>query len=511
MLSSKIISAAVLGVDAELIEVEADTGSGTHGLFTVVGLPDATVSESRERVRSAIKNSGFRFPKIKVTINLAPADLKKHGPSYDLPIALSILIAIEVINYKNINNEMLFVGELALNGELRSVNGVLPIVIKAVQKGIKKIFLPFNNANEASMIDNIDIIPVRNLTELVLYLKNKKEIQKATKTNFSFSNQKTIFDMQHVKGQENVKRALEISAAGAHNINMIGPPGSGKTLLAKTIPSILPDLVLEEALEITKIYSVSGLLKNKSGLITSRPFRSPHHTSSSVALVGGGTWPKPGEISLAHRGILFLDEFAEFSRQSLENLRQPLEDGVIDISRVSSNLRFPAKFILVAAMNPCPCGFYGDKEKNCVCSQQQILNYKKKISGPIMDRIDIHIEVPRINFDNLSSFKVEENSEKIKERIHKARKIQKIRFQKSNLITNSEMSSEDIKNFCPICQESKQILKKAVESFHLSARTYFRILKLARTIADLDDSFNILTKHIKEALQYRFNDYSEDL
>ncbi|MBU1778583.1 MAG: YifB family Mg chelatase-like AAA ATPase [Patescibacteria group bacterium] len=502
-MSSKILSAAVIGLDAELVEVEADTGGGELGSFAIVGLPDAAVSESKERVRSAIKNSKLFFPKLKVTINLAPADLKKHGPSYDLPIAVSILLIAESFKPDCDFNKMLFAGELALSGEVRPINGVLPIAIKAKKQGIQTLYVPRENAKEAKLVKELNVIPVDNLRQLIDHLQGIKLIEPIAYSKFDFSNTEILSDMSHIKGQEHVKRAVEISAAGAHNLLMLGPPGAGKTLIARSIPSILPDLTLEEALEITKIYSVAGTLKTSAALITSRPFRAPHHTASGVALVGGGTWPRPGEISLAHRGVLFLDEFGEFPRQVMENLRQPLEDGIINVSRAAGSLTFPAKFVLIAAMNPCPCGYYGDKEKQCVCSSVQILNYRKKISGPIIDRIDMHIEVPRVKFDKLSSDHSSEDSKTIKQRIQKARQIQKQRFQKSPYITNSEMSSHAVKQFCPVDETSKQLLRNAVDQMHLSARAYFRILKLARTIADLAEEEKILTTHIAEALQYR--------
>jgi len=502
-MSSKILSAAVIGLEAEIVEVEADVGGGDMGLIAIVGLPDAAVQESRERVRSAVKNSGFDFPKRKVTVNLAPADLKKHGPSYDLAIAVSVLVATNKIITVQPLDKIIFLGELALNGDLRSVNGVLSIAVHAKHKGINTLFVPPANAQEAKLVKELAVIPVKNLKELVEHLEGQNNISETPESNFDFSNNKIIFDMAHIRGQEHVKRAMEIAAAGAHNMLMSGPPGSGKTLIARTMPSILPNLTLNEALEITKLYSVAGLLPSGDALITSRPFRSPHHTASGVALVGGGAWPRPGEISLAHRGVLFLDEFAEFPRQVLENLRQPLEDGFINVSRAAGNLTFPAKFMMVAAMNPCPCGFYGDTGKKCICSPSQIINYRKKISGPILDRIDLHIEVPRLDFEKLSSVAPGENSIAIKSRIEQAREIQRQRFKSANFITNSEMNSEAAKNFCQIDSSSQQILKNAVEQLHLSARAYFRILKLARTIADLEAVEQLSAKHVAEALQYR--------
>lgn len=502
-MSSKILSAAVVGLDAEIVEVEADTSFGQLGAFVIVGLPDMAVSESRERVRGAIKNSGFKFPSRKIIVNLAPADLKKQGPSYDLPIAVSILQATNRIFIKGDVEKMLFVGELALNGQLRPINGILPIALAARQKGITMLFVPSENAEEAKLVNNLEVFPVSHLTELTCCLQGKNPIKPVETGSFDFSNAEILSDMAHIKGQELVKRVMEISAAGAHNMLMIGSPGAGKTLIARTMPSILPDLTLEEALEITKIYSVSGKLAASASLITSRPFRAPHHTASGAALVGGGAWPKPGEISLAHRGVLFLDEFGEFPRQVMENLRQPLEDGIINVSRAAGNLTFPAKFILVAAMNPCPCGFAGDNEKNCICSPMQVAGYRKKISGPILDRIDLHVEVPRVKFEKLTSDIPAENSKTIKQRIQSARKIQQNRFKDAPYITNSEMSSEAVKQFCKIDSPSTSLLRSAVEQMHLSARVYFRILKLARTIADLAGEEKILARHIGEALQYR--------
>jgi magnesium chelatase family protein len=502
-MSSKVLSAAVIGLDAELVEVEADTGGGEMGKFEIVGLPDAAVNESRARVRMAVKNSNFEFPKLKVTVNLAPADLKKHGPSYDLPIAVSVLTKSGDLPQFGAFRKKLFVGELALNGELRPINGVLPIAIKAHQAGIEELYVPAQNSREAKLVKGISVIPILNLRELVNHLSGRSPVPPAEESEVVFENTESMFDMAHIRGQEHAKRAMEIAAAGGHNMMMSGTPGAGKTLIARTLPTILPDLILDEALEVTKIYSVAGMIPSGIGLVTSRPFRSPHHTASGVALVGGGAWPRPGEISLAHRGVLFLDEFAEFPRHVLENLRQPLEDGIIHISRAAGSLKFPAKFILVAAMNPCPCGYSGDREKSCQCSPGSIVNYKKKISGPIIDRIDLHVDVPRVEFDKLTNDTPGEASATIKARVESARKIQRERFKHAAFVTNSEMSSEAVKKHCPIDNETRIILKSAVEIHRLSARSYFRILKLARTIADLAGEERIICKNVNEALLFR--------
>lgn len=501
-MSSKVYSAALVGLDALPVEVEADISFGLPS-FTIVGLPDAAVQESKDRVRSAIKNSGAIFPETKIIVNLAPADIKKEGPAYDLPIAVALLQAAGQLNFDA--EGKIFVGELALNGKLRHVNGILSIALACRKKKIKTLFLPHVNAKEASLIPEIEIIPVRSLLELILHLKSEKLIPRYSSVqNFQLNKEtQSPYDMAYIKGQEHAKRALEIAAAGSHNVLMSGPPGSGKTLLARTMPTILPKMTLDEALEVTKIYSIAGLLPKDQPLILERPFRSPHHTASGVALVGGGAFPRPGEISLAHRGVLFLDELPEFDRKVLENLRQPLEDSIIQISRAQQTLTFPAKFTLVASMNPCPCGFFQSQEKECRCTPTEIARYQKKISGPLLDRIDLYIDVPKVKYEKLISKSEAESSRVIRERVQKAREIQQKRFEGLSLTSNSEMGIKEIKKFCQIDEESEKLLKIAVNQMHLSARGFNRVLKVARTIADLAGKEQICSEHIAEAIQYR--------
>lgn len=499
---SKINSCAVIGLSCERVEVEVDISPGMVGTI-VVGLPDTAVQESRERVKSAIKNSEAMYPNLKVTINLAPADIKKEGPAYDLPIAIGILAASKQVDADL--RDSLFVGELALDGKLRHTNGILPITLHAKEKGYLRIFVPKIDEFEAGLVEGIEIIPLESLSQLIAFLEGKEKIEPAKTLGLGKVDEKPKYsvDMAYIKGQEHVKRALEIAASGGHNVLMSGPPGTGKTLLARAVPTILPQMSKEEALEVTKIYSIAGLLPSDKPLITTRPFRTPHHSASAPALVGGGAFPRPGEISLSHRGVLFLDELPEFPRTILENLRQPLEDGIVTISRAQGTLTFPAQFTLIASMNPCPCGYLNDPEHDCSCSPSQIIKYQKKISGPLLDRIDLCIEVPRVKFDKLAEEQLAESSEEIRKRVEFARDKQKIRFQDKDLVSNSEMNSQIVKEFCRTDEATLNLLKNAVSQFNLSARSYYKILKVARTIADLEGSESIASLHVAEALQYR--------
>lgn len=496
-------SATIIGLNVYEINVEVDTINSIPQV-AIIGLPDTAISEAKERLRLAIKNSSFSFPQTKVVINLAPADLKKEGSSYDLAMAAAILAREGVI--KELKDDTAFIGELSLDGSLRAVSGVLPIVLGLSELGFKKVILPVENLKEASFIDNIEALGAQNLSQVVYYLNGEGELDTLKQNIEDFLNTKEDFpvDFANIKGQLGAKRALEIAAAGAHNVLMSGSPGAGKTMLSRAFMSILPPLTKQEAIELTKIYSISGLLDNSKPLITTRPFRSPHHSSSAVGIIGGGSNPKPGEITLAHRGVLFLDEIVEFPRQTLEVLRQPLEDNVVTISRAQISVQYPANFILIGAMNPCPCGYLGDSKKQCTCSEYQINRYTQRLSGPLLDRIDIQIKVLRLDDDELlSSNKDAETSAQIRTRVIKARKIQEERYKNEGILTNSELNAKLIKKYCAIDDTTKQFLKNAINKFDLSARAYDRLLKISRTIADLEECENINTSHIAQALQLR--------